>query len=255
MAEKKLYDKDIREPLFDFLEEKYGKIRIFEEKQTGRARADVVMVTPTDLFGIEIKSDADTYTRLAGQVKEYNLYYDKNIIVVGTKHAMHVKDHVPETWGIITVELNEEGNPDFYCLREAGENPEVNALLKIQFLWRPELCHLLEKNMLPKYNYKSKAFVQGVLIENVPEDILWPQAYEELFERDYTTIGQKINEYRQSIGQKKRKRRTYRRKTAARKNAESKVAKPKTTKTKTTTTKATKTVKTSKTTKSRTFKA
>ena len=40
-----LHDKDIREPLFDFLEETYGKIRILEEKTTGRARADVVMIT------------------------------------------------------------------------------------------------------------------------------------------------------------------------------------------------------------------
>ena len=57
-----LYDKDIREPLFDFLEETYGKSRILEEKQTANVRADVVMITPTLLYGIEIKSDADTYT-------------------------------------------------------------------------------------------------------------------------------------------------------------------------------------------------
>ena len=59
-----LYDKDIREPLFDFLEEVYGKIRIIEEKTVGKSRADVVMVTPGLLCGIEIKSDADTYARL-----------------------------------------------------------------------------------------------------------------------------------------------------------------------------------------------
>ena len=59
-----LYDKDIREPLFDFLEENYGKVRILEEKTTGRARADVVMITEEKLYGIEIKSDADTYARL-----------------------------------------------------------------------------------------------------------------------------------------------------------------------------------------------
>ena len=40
-----LHDKDIREPLFDYLEEKYGRIRILEEKTTGRARADCVMIT------------------------------------------------------------------------------------------------------------------------------------------------------------------------------------------------------------------
>ena len=41
-----LRDKDIREPLFDFLEEMYGKIRILEEKQIGKSRADIVRVLP-----------------------------------------------------------------------------------------------------------------------------------------------------------------------------------------------------------------
>ena len=44
-----LRDKDIREPLFDFLEEAYGKVRILEEKTMGKSRADVVMVTPNAL--------------------------------------------------------------------------------------------------------------------------------------------------------------------------------------------------------------
>ena len=44
-----LYDRDIREPLFDFLEERYGKIRIIEEKQMGKSRADIVMVLPDAL--------------------------------------------------------------------------------------------------------------------------------------------------------------------------------------------------------------
>ncbi len=38
-----LHDKDIRDPLFDFLEQRYGKIRILEEKTMGRSRADIVM--------------------------------------------------------------------------------------------------------------------------------------------------------------------------------------------------------------------
>ena len=41
-----LRDKDIREPLFDFLEEMCGKLRILEEKQIGKSRADIVMVLP-----------------------------------------------------------------------------------------------------------------------------------------------------------------------------------------------------------------
>ena len=206
-----LYDKDIREPLFDFLEETYGKIRIFEEKQTGSARADVVMITPEVLYGIEIKSDADTYTRLKKQVENYDIYYDRNIIVAGSSHANHVKEHVPEWWGIITVELNETGKADFYILREPKANPGVKDERKITILWRTELNHLLEKNELPKYKGKSKLFVQEKLLEKVPGEILWQQAYEELFERDYNTIADVINEYRVENGRKPRrkKRRKY----------------------------------------------
>ena len=193
-----LYDKDIREPLFVFLEETYGKTRILEEKRTGSARADAVMVTPEILYGIEIKSDADTYARLGKQVKNYDWYYDRNILVAGTSHAAHVKEHVPEWWGIITVEPDENGEADFYVLREAGANPKVRDRRKITILWRTELNRLLEKNGLPRYKEKSKFFVQDKLIEKVPGGILWPQAYEELFERDYNTIGQEIEEFRRN---------------------------------------------------------
>lgn len=39
------YDKDIREPLSEFLEEQYGRIRILEEKQMGRSRAELAEKT------------------------------------------------------------------------------------------------------------------------------------------------------------------------------------------------------------------
>ena len=94
-----LHDKDIREPLFDFLEERYGKIRILEEKTMGRSRADVVMVTPEVIAGIEIKSDADTYARLGRQVKDYDLYFDCNYVVAGSTQAAHVHEHVPPLVG------------------------------------------------------------------------------------------------------------------------------------------------------------
>ena len=195
-----LYDKDIREPLFTFLEETFGKVRILEEKRTGSARADVVMITPKLLYGIEIKSDADTYARLEKQVKNYDWYYDRNIAVVGTSHAAHIKEHVPDHWGIITVELDENGDMDFYIFRDASANPKVKDKRKITILWRTELNRLLEKNNLPRYRQKSKLFVQEKLLEKVPGDVLWPQAYDELFERDYNTIGQEIEDFRKSKG-------------------------------------------------------
>ncbi len=190
-----LYDKDIRDPLFDFLEETYGKIRIIEEKQMGRSRADVVMVMPSALCGIEIKSDADTYARLNRQVRDYNQYYDYNYIVAGTSHAGHVAEHVPEWWGIITVEL-EEGRTDFYLLREPKENPKVNWKKKMSLLWRPELVHIQEMNQLPKYKQKSKEFVIEKILLKVEKEVLKEQISGELFERDYNEIEGIIKKYR-----------------------------------------------------------
>ena len=71
-----LKDQDIREPLFDFFDEKFGKVRIIEEKQIAKSRADVMLVLEEKLIGVEIKSDADTYARLARQVKDYNKFFD-----------------------------------------------------------------------------------------------------------------------------------------------------------------------------------
>ena len=92
--------------------------------------------------------------------------------------------------------MDENGEVDFYILREADANPKVKDKRKITILWRTELNNLLEKNGLPKYKQKSKLFVQDALIEKVPAEELWPQAYDELFERGYNTIGQEIEEFR-----------------------------------------------------------
>ncbi|MEY8336415.1 sce7726 family protein [Lachnospiraceae bacterium 62-35] len=191
-----LYDKDIREPLFDFLEERYGKVRIIEEKQVGRSRADVVMVRPSSLTGVEIKSDADTYARLARQVKDYDRYFDYNYVVAGSSHGCHIKEHVPKWWGIITVEQAEDGL-DFYMLREAEKNLNKVPRAKLGLLWRPELAHIQEINQMPKYKEKSKAFVIDKILLKVPEAQVDEQVSQELFERDYTKIAETIKEYKQ----------------------------------------------------------
>ena len=205
-----LYDKDIREPLFDFLEETYGKIRILEEKQMGKSRADVVMVTQDSVCGIEIKSDADTYARLQRQVTDYDQYFDRNYIVVGTSHAMHVPEHVPDWWGIITVEMEEDA-VDFYILRQPMQNPNMVWEKKMSLLWRPELVHIQELNQMPKYKEKSKKFVIEKIILRIPPEILCKQVSEELFERDYNTIHEQISAYR-TANNKPKRRRTKRRK-------------------------------------------
>lgn len=208
-----LYDKDIREPLFEYLEENFGKIRIIEEKQMGKSRADVVMVRDGNITGIEIKSDADTFKRLDRQVLDYNRHFDYNYVVVGSSHAMHIEEHVPDWWGIITVdEANSTTKAaDFYMLRKAKENPRVHYTFfrkrQIAFLWRTELAHIQELHNFPKYKGKSKKFIQDLIFEKVSEEVLKKQITDELFERDYNTISDRIREYRETKNIAERKRR------------------------------------------------
>jgi len=205
-----LKDKDIREPLCDFLDELHYPNRVLEEKDIGRSRADMMMITKEAVFGIEIKSDADTYTRLSRQIPDYDAYFDYNYIVVGTSHAGSVSDKVPEHWGIITVEV-EETQIDFYQLRKPQPNRNWKWESKLRLLWRPEMAKIQEKTDMPKYAYLSKLNLIGKIIEKVEPVLLQELFCEALMERDYNTIAQTINEYREANNQKKRKKRKYKR--------------------------------------------
>ena len=162
---------------------------------SGSARADAVMVTMDKLYGIEIKSDADTYARLDNQVKYYNWYFDYNYVAVGVSHAAHIGEHVPDWWGILTVE--KVGDiVDIYEMREPKLNPKRKMTRKITLLWRPELVRIQKRNHLPAYKEKSKKFVQDKILEKIPEDQLHREISRELFERDYTLIEEELEEYK-----------------------------------------------------------
>ena len=182
-----LYDKDIREPLFYYLEERFGKSRILEELNMGRSRADVVMVLPQRIVGLEIKSNADTYDRLESQVKSYNKFCDYNYIVTGLRHVKHVAEHIPDYWGILCIYAdNREVIIDE--VRPAADNPSVLKSSQMSWLWKNELSHILALNNMPRYPQKSKAFICEKLLAKVDWSVLKGQLCDELFERDYTLI-------------------------------------------------------------------
>ncbi|MBP5793334.1 MAG: sce7726 family protein [Spirochaetaceae bacterium] len=182
-----LYDKDIRPSLFDFLDSLYETNRIIEEKEMGRSRADAVLVTFKSIYGIEIKSDQDTYARLERQIKDYDKFFYKNYVVVGTRHAAHIAEHVPEYWGIITVEVA-DGKEDFYLLRKPLKNPNFNIKETLCLLWKSELTHILARNNFPLYKEKSKEYVRKRLLAYIPAEKLLKEVCIELMERDYTLI-------------------------------------------------------------------
>ncbi len=191
----RIHDIDMREPLFEWLEATCGKVRIIEEKTIGRSRADAFMVTPEGLVGIEIKSDADTYERLASQTKNYDRYFDANMVVVGSSHS-RVADHVPAWWGIVMAELDGHGGMAFAVARPWQPNRKVSRRRKLSLLWRPELNNILAANGMHRYAAKSKDFVAKKILETVDPATLDRQICDELFERDYTTIADELDEWR-----------------------------------------------------------
>ncbi len=180
-----LYDKDIREPLFDYLEDTYGKSRIIEEKVMGKARADVILILPDKIIGLEIKSSVDTYERLKKQVRNYDKYCDENYIVVGLRHIKHIEEHVPKYWGILCI-YQDNNQIVIEERRPAQANPKVTLDCQLGWMWRNELDNILALHHLPKYKQKSKAFVSKKLMEKVDLAELKTALCDELFERDYT---------------------------------------------------------------------
>ncbi len=182
-----MLDADIREPLFLYLETRYGKVRIFEEKNIGTSRADVIAITDGELIGLEIKSDGDSYARLKSQIRNYNKYCGKNYLVVGASHRIHAGEHIPDFWGILVVSRDPDTKrPRIEESRAAQPNPGCDIKRQLSLLWRNELANLLRKNRLPKYNGKSKAFICEKLASKLCAETLLRQLTDEIFERDYT---------------------------------------------------------------------
>ena len=180
-------DKDIREPLFAFFDEKYGKVRFFEEKVIASSRADIMMVTDDAITGLEIKSDADSYTRLKSQVRNYDKFFDYNYVVVGTSHLKHIEEHIPKYWGVMSCYEDDEGI-HFEEVKKAQRNPKRKMTHKMSFLWRRELETIKKECLKYKYAQLSKAALRNKLIEKIDEETLDRLVSRELFDRDYTTI-------------------------------------------------------------------
>ena len=182
---KKLLDKDIREPLFTYFDLKLGKVRFFEEKEIGRSRADIMMVTDDAITGLEIKSDADSYTRLKRQIRDYDKYFDYNYVVIGKSHLKHVEEHIPKYWGVISC-FEEDGDICFEEVKEAARNPKRKIDYKLSFLWYRELATIRDECLKYKYAQFGKSRLRAKLIEKIDEDKLDLLISRELFNRDYT---------------------------------------------------------------------
>lgn len=176
-------DGAIRRVIFDYLEENTDKIRIFEESPIKSSRCDFYTVTDC-LTGYEIKSDADSFERLAGQIKNYDLFFDENYLVVGRTHELSAKKKIPEYWGLISISDEDEGFV-VSIVRKASDNPKRKRKNQISKLWNSEITAILKRNGVHVHAGKSKSFRADVMIKNIDDGKLREEICRELFERDY----------------------------------------------------------------------
>ena len=179
-------DYQIREALCHYMDYLYSdKFRIIDELVIGKARADIVIVKD-GLTGYEIKGDTDSYKRLPGQIKEYDIYFQKNYLVVGAVNIKTAVKHVPPYWGIMCLSETENGIKFIETVREAEQNPKFNLKKQLSLLWRKELNHILKTNNLSKCSGKNKTYITNYLFGLVSQKTLQKHICEELLERDWT---------------------------------------------------------------------
>lgn len=148
MSDRPFADPEIRAALKARLQEKHAHESdtvVVEELGLcqGQVRVDLAVVNGV-LHGYEIKSDRDTLRRLPNQVAAYGKVLDRATLVVGPRHFEEAIAKVPTWWGVMKVEVAEEG----ICLKEvrpAIRNPARDPRTMAELLWRDEALGLLEK--------------------------------------------------------------------------------------------------------------
>ncbi len=176
-------DKEIRKILIAYLQADEQKIRIYQEKSIHSAVCDVMAVTDC-LTGYEIKGDGDNYSRLEAQIVAYNRFFDRNYLVVSSRHLRSAEKKIPDDWGIVCI------LDDSVCIeRKAKPNKAVDRNIQLSILWKIELKNILVKNGLPLFAQKNKSYIERMISEKVDSSLLGKQIAQELMERDYSFYG------------------------------------------------------------------
>lgn len=172
----RIRDRDIRKALMAWVEAEHrgdSNTMVVPEMglDAGSARLDLAVINGT-LHGYEIKSAADTLTRLPAQSVAYSRACDWVTIVTSPNHLDGVREMVPTWWGILTavahagtVMLDEE--------RVGMHNPAVDAYAVAQLLWRNEALELLEVHGIATgLRSKPRKQLWQALAECLPIDVL-----------------------------------------------------------------------------------
>ena len=140
----------VRDALTDYLFSLNENKMLVEEVgiiRGGFSRADLIDFTE-EIHGYEIKTAADSLSRLSKQIEDYNNVCDKITLVVATKYLEKAKSMIPEYWGLIEIQYLDDNIFALIPLREATENTKQNKLYLASLLWADELKKVLQNKNL-----------------------------------------------------------------------------------------------------------
>lgn len=149
------HDRDIRVLLHRWLEDKHAHqadTAIIHELEIPRpsARVDIALINGR-ISGYEIKSAADTLSRLDDQAPSFSSVFERMTLVVAARHIPKAIDVIPEWWEII-----ETDGFDFRTRRAGRANPNLNLSNLLHILTRKELLALQSDLRVEKRDYSAR---------------------------------------------------------------------------------------------------
>jgi hypothetical protein len=108
----------------------------------GRSRVDLIVVGDL-LEAYEIKSDADSLTRLPTQVLAYSLVFERVTLVCARRHVARALAIVPEWWAVL--EATSREGPTFVPRQDGRDNPGIDPFAVAQLLWRDDALDALAR--------------------------------------------------------------------------------------------------------------
>lgn len=163
---KQVIDKHVRHAFYEYIRLRmHGAMFIHELTfQAGKeeGRVDIVAVDE-QLHGFEIKSDADSLSRLKRQVRLYSKVMNQMSMVVTNKHLKGTLKTIPEVWGVYTFDSGEITE-----LRTAQPNTALCSRSVAGLLWKDSALQLLSEMGLERgFARKAKGYLHDHIAEQI----------------------------------------------------------------------------------------
>ena len=139
-------------------------------------RVDLALIHNGILIAIEIKSEADSLSRLSGQIEKYKDCFDKVIVISASKHLKEVMTKAPKTVAVWEIDNRK------IRIKQRGKVCQINDKTQLMNFMKVNELKRLSNSLKLKIDYNSKINLKSEL-QNVPLSTLRNAAIQSINER------------------------------------------------------------------------